>query len=131
MAELDAGQLVKLVEQDYFGNVDAQKLDAVLAALAPDAKLTVQTAFVTHDGRDTEIRRMFEGFFRAFPTGWHGDFQHVVDVPNQRVASQFDVRLVDPEGREVTASNCNFFRIRDGLIHRIFVYMSSSENPLK
>lgn len=127
---LTAEQLVALVERDYFGNVDAQKLDAALAALAPDASLTVQTAFLTHEGRDTGIRRMFEGFFAAYPEGWHGRFRHVVDVPNQRVASQFDVRLVDPDGQVVTASNANFFRIRDGLIQEIFVYMSG-DNPLK
>ncbi len=130
MADLTAEQLVALVERDYFGNVDAKNLDGVLAALAPEARLTVQTAFVTHEGRDTGIRRMLTDFFAAFSEGWHGDFAHVVDVPNQRVASRFDVRLVDPAGKAATASNANFFQMHDGLIAEIFVYMSI-ENVLK
>ncbi|MFC3228811.1 nuclear transport factor 2 family protein [Marinibaculum pumilum] len=130
MKTLTEGQLIELVERDYFGNVDAKDLEGVLSVLAPDARLTVKTAAVIHEGRDTGIRRMLTDFLAAFREGWHGDFAHVVDVPNQRIASRFDVRLVDHGGAVSTASNANFFQIRDGLIAEIFVYMSI-ENVLK
>lgn len=130
MADLDAEQLVALVERDYFGNVDAKNVEGVLAVLAPDARLTVQTAGVTHRGRDTEIARMFASFLASFREGWHGDFRHVIDVPNQRIASRFGVRLTDHGGQVASASNANFFQIRDGLVTEIDVYMSI-DNVLK
>ncbi len=64
MTKLTAGQLVELVEQHYFQNVDGKNIGPVLDCFAEDAVLSVQTAGAVHSGRDGAIRKMFELFQR-------------------------------------------------------------------
>ena len=45
----------------YFDAVDAKDVEAIVAHFADDATLTIQTANITHTGKD-EIRRMFTDF---------------------------------------------------------------------
>jgi len=82
MTTLTAKEMIALVEDSYFYNVDNKNLDATVDCFTEDAELTVQTAHVTHRGHD-EIRRMFGDFMRDIPLIYHGDFGHVVDVDNQ------------------------------------------------
>ncbi len=128
MAKLSADQLVELAVKKYFNSVDAKNIDLVLECFAEDAVLTVQTAGVTHKGRDGEIRKMFEGFM-DIKTIYHGDFSHVVDAENQKIASQFVARNDYEDGKHVEMRNCNFFEIEDGRFKRVTIYMSG-ENPL-
>lgn len=129
MTKLSEAELIDLVENKYFGNVDGKNLEPALDCFADDATLTVQTAGVTHHGRDTEIRRMFSDFMGATPVIYHGDFSHVVDVDNQRIASQFVARNRYDDGRTVEMHNCNFFAVEDGRFKTVTIYMSG-ENPL-
>ncbi len=129
MTKLTADQLVELVEQRYFRNVDSKNIDPVLECFAEDAVLSVQTAGVTHRGRDGEIREMFEGFMGDIKTIYHGDMTHVVDVENQQIASQFVARNDYDDGRHVEMRNCNFFEVEGGVFKRVTIYMSG-ENPL-
>jgi hypothetical protein len=62
-------------------------------------------------------------------TIYHGDFTHVVDAENQKVATQFVARNDYDDGRHVEMRNCNFFELEDGLFKRVTIYMSG-ENPL-
>lgn len=122
---------VDMVESKYFANVDRKDMDAVLDCFAEDAVFTIQSAFTTHEGRDTGIRQMFENLFETYSQKIvHRDFKHVVDVDNNRCAAQFEVELIDAEGNETYLSNCNFFYLDDnGKFERVFVYMSG-ENVL-
>lgn len=129
MTKLTAGQLVELVEQNYFHNVDGKNIGPVLDCFAEDAVLSVQTAGAVHSGRDGAIRKMFEGFMGDIKTIYHGDFTHVVDAENQKVATQFVARNDYDDGRHVEMRNCNFFELEDGLFKRVTIYMSG-ENPL-
>ena len=128
MTILTTKQMIYLVEDSYFYNVDNKNLDATLKCFTEDAELTVQTAHITHRGRD-EIRRMFGDFMRETPVIYHGDYSHVTDVDNQVIASQFLARNNLADGRELSMRNCNFFVLRDGLFAKVTIYMSG-ENPL-
>ena len=125
---LSNNELIALVEQSYFFNVDNKNLDSTVECFSEDAELTVQTAHVTHRGRE-QIHRMFHDFMRDTPDIYHGQFSHVVDVDNQFIASQFLARNKLADGGEVSMLNCNFFVVEQGLFKKVTVYMSG-ENPL-
>ena len=128
MTTLTAKEMIALVEDSYFYNVDNKNLDATLDCFTEDAELTVQTAHVTHRGH-AEIRRMFGDCMRDIPLIYHGDFGHVVDVDKQLIVSQFLARNELADGSEVAMRNCNFFVLGDGRFAKVTIYMSG-ENPL-
>jgi ketosteroid isomerase-like protein len=124
-----AAELIDLVERHYFRNVDSKNLELVLKCFAGDSVLRVQTADVTHRGRDGEIRRIFANLMKNTQTIYHGEFSHVVDVENQEIASEFLVRNSYDDGRHVEKRNCNLFEIQSGLLKDVSVYMTG-ENTL-
>ena len=128
MVKLTVEELISLVENSYFHNVDNKNLEATINCFTEDAELTVQTANVSHNGHD-EIRRMFHDFMRDTPVIYHGDFSHVVDVDNQSIASQFLARNERADGSEVAMCNYNFFVVQDGRFKKVTIYMSG-DNPL-
>ena len=130
MTKLIADELVDLVENKYFHNVDGKNLEPTLACFADNAVLTIQTAGATYRGRDGDIRRMFESFMADIEVIYHGDFSHVVDVGNQSIASQFVQRNRYDDGRKVEMRNCNFYQIEDGRFKSVTIYMSG-EIPLE
>jgi hypothetical protein len=81
-----------------------------------------------YQGRDTEIAGMFERLNGRYAKVWHGDFDHVTDVPKQRIASRFRVENITHEGQKLVKNNCNFFRVQDGLFVEVFVYMSGDNS---
>lgn len=115
---------VDMVENKYFAMVDRKDLAATLDCFCEDAVFTIQSAFTTHEGRDTGIRRMFETFFDSYATIIHKEFTHVVDVMNERCSCQFNVELIAPDGTPTYLSNCNFFYYENGKFKRVYVYMS-------
>ena len=116
---------VDMVVNKYFGNVDRKNMAAVLDTFNPGAVFSIQSAFTTHEGRDTGIRQMFRNLFDNYRTIVHKDFVHVVDVERNACAAQFNVELTDPAGNLTKMSNCNFFYLDDaGKFKRVFVYMS-------
>lgn len=118
---------VDMVENRYFGNVDAKNLEGVLECFREDAVFTIQSAFTTHEGRDEGIRRMFETYS---PRIVHKGFGHIVDTENGCCSARFEVELVDRDGKELSYSNCNFFYLdEDGRFKRVFVWFSG-ENVL-
>ena len=125
---LSREELIALVEDAYFANVDNKNVDPVVACFAGDAELRIQSAKVSHTGHD-QIRRMFNDFMGATKIIYHGEFTHVVDVENQCIASQFVARNDYDDGSHVEMRNCNFFRIEDGRFKRVTIYMTD-ENPL-
>lgn len=117
---------VDMVENRYFGNVDAKNLEGVLDCFREDAVFTIQSTFTTHKGRDVGIKQMFENLFETYsPKIVHRDFDHIVDTGSGCCSSRFKVELVDEEGAELNYSNCNFFYLdEDGRFERVFVWFS-------
>jgi ketosteroid isomerase-like protein len=130
MTKLDRDGLVALVERDYFANVDAQRLEELLATMRADATFTVATHGVQHSGRDDGIRRMFERLYEEHAAVAHVDFSHVADVERQSIASQFTVRNTEHDGSITVKHNCNFFHVEDGRFDLVVVYMEG-ENTLQ
>lgn len=124
-------QLIDIVVNQYFANVDAKNLQATLDCFNPDVVFTIQSAFHTHTGRDTGVKAMFETLSASYPKKiWHGNFRHIVDVERGHIASQFDVELIDAQDRVTKLSNCNFFWLENGKFKTVYVYMSG-DNVLK
>jgi ketosteroid isomerase-like protein len=128
MRTLNREELIDLVENKYFFNVDNKNLEPAVSCFAEDAELTIQSAQVSHTGHD-QIRRMFNDFMGGTKVIYHGDFSHVVDAENQWIASQFVAKNDYDDGRHVSMRNCNFFQIEDGRFKRVTIYMTD-ENPL-
>jgi hypothetical protein len=124
-------QLIDIVVNQYFANVDRKNLQATLDCFNPDVVFTIQSAFHTHTGRDTGVKAMFENLSSTYSQKiWHGNFRHVVDVERGHIASQFDVELIDAAGKVTKLSNCNFFWLENGKFKTVYVYMSG-DNVLK
>jgi ketosteroid isomerase-like protein len=124
---LQASELIALAER-YFAAVDRMDVAATLACFAPDARFTIATYANVYQGRDTAIAGMFERLNGRYAKVWHGDFDHVTDVPAQRIASRFRVENITHEGQKLVKNNCNFFRVQDGLLVEVFVYMSGDNS---
>ena len=123
---------VDIVTKRYFDGVDNKNLEQVLDCFHADATLREMTSDTLHDGRDTHIRKMFEGLFAANGRIWHGNFVHTVDPENEAICSQFTVEIEphDLNDEEQRYENCNRFYLKDGKFSEVFVYMSG-ENLLK
>jgi ketosteroid isomerase-like protein len=129
MNSLDQVQMQALVER-YFAAVDEMNMQATLACFVPDARFVIANHEVQYQGRDTGLRGMFERLHDRYASVWHGDFDHVIDVPRQRVASRFRVENTTHAGEKLHKNNCNFFVLREGLFAQVYVYMSG-DNSLR
>jgi ketosteroid isomerase-like protein len=121
-----APPLAALVEA-YFAAVDRMDLGATLDCFTEDARVTIATFDTVYHGRDTEIQSMYSRLFARYASVWHGDFDHVAQSPG-RIASQFTVRNVSPQGVLTVKHNCNFFRFHQGRICDMSVYMSGDNS---
>ncbi|MEL0020575.1 MAG: nuclear transport factor 2 family protein [Rickettsiales bacterium] len=128
---LNKEQLIDLVENRYFAQMDRKRLDETLDCLAADCVWRIYPAGVTLTGRDGEIRSAFESAMAKYPTMWHGDFDWIVDEAAQRVCATFDVRLVDGEGHETKMSNAKIFRVVDGKFAELDLYFSTAAPIVK
>ena len=122
----DRARLVYLAEA-YFAAVDRKDLSATLACFTPDARFTIATYNTVYEGRDTELRGMYERLNARYAKVWHGNFDHVVEGP-ERIASRFRVENLTFGGQTLVKNNCNFFRLRGDLFCDVFVYMSGDNS---
>jgi ketosteroid isomerase-like protein len=124
---LDPAGMQALVER-YFAAVDRKDLAATLACFAPDARFGIANHGVFYEGRDSGLRGMFERLNGRYARVWHGDFDHLFDLPAQRVVSRFRVENTTQEGQLLHKNNCNFFWLRGGVFSQVLVYMSGDNS---
>ncbi len=122
----DSAHLIRLAET-YFAAVDRMDLPGTLACFTPDARFTIATYNTLYQGRDTQIRAMFERLNTRYARVWHGDFDHVVQAPD-RIACRFRVENRTFDGQTLVKHNSNFFRLRGDLFEEVFVYMSGDNS---
>lgn len=127
MSALDAAGLQALVER-YFDAVDRKDVAATLACFTPEAHFCIANHGTHYHGLDA-LRGMYERLNERYARVWHGDFDHVLDVPAQRAASRFRVENTTHAGEKLEKNNCNFFRVEGDRFAEVFVYMSG-ENSL-
>ncbi len=113
----------------YFDAVDAMDVEAIVAHFADDATLTIQTANVTHTGKD-EIRRMFADFTGASVSIRHEMRNIVVEVDKGKVATEQGYIGDLKDGTKNDMHNCNFFDFNEaGEFQRVIIWMAGT-NPL-
>lgn len=127
MSDLSRDELVTLAVERYFANVDKKNLGAVLDCFNEDAVFTIQSHGVVHQGRDTQIREMFETLFE-YDTILHTDFESIADPTTQAISSRFRV-VLGKDGDHTTLTNVNHWYAKRGRFERVFVWMSG-ENVL-
>jgi ketosteroid isomerase-like protein len=126
--KLDEAQLIHWVET-YFAAVDRKDMEGTIACFSPLASFAIANHGVRYEGKEVQIRGMFERLNERYVSVWHGDFTHTVDVAAQRIASRFRVENTTHQGEKLVKNNCNFFEVQDGLFTAVYVYMSG-ENSL-
>ncbi len=115
--------------QTYFDAVDAQDVEAIVSHFADDATLTIQTANVTHNGKD-EIRRMFTDFTENSVFIEHQIHNMVVEAEKGKVSTEQDYRGELNDGTKNDMYNCNFFDFdEDGKFKRVIIWMAGT-SPL-
>ena len=143
MAELERNDYIRLVEEDYFGNVVTGDLQKVLDCFTEDTAVTIRHGdnpprlFSKNGAEGTgELQDFYKHLCGNF-TPWFGDFDHYIDVPEQRCSCTFVVKLSPLPGSDYldagpqTLRNCNFFKYRDGKIEEMIIYYSNHESGLE
>lgn len=115
--------------QTYFDAVDAQDVEGIVSHFADDATLTIQTANVTHNGKD-EIRRMFTDFTENSVFIEHQIHNMVVEADKGKVSTEQDYRGELNDGTKNDMYNCNFFDFdENGKFKRVIIWMAGT-SPL-
>ncbi|MFM7693800.1 MAG: nuclear transport factor 2 family protein [Actinomycetota bacterium] len=115
--------------QTYFDAVDAQDVELIVSHFADDATLTIQTANVTHNGKD-EIRRMFTDFTENSVFIEHQIHNMVVEADKGKVSTEQDYRGELNDGTKNDMYNCNFFDFNEaGEFQRVIIWMAGT-SPL-
>jgi hypothetical protein len=137
MPKPDRAHYIKLVEQDYFGNVMAEDLAAVVGCFTPDAEITIYHGDnpIRHFyGRPRAGQHPLRAFWEHLCGNYRshfGQFRHVVDPDNECCAATFIVTLTPKPTSAylatgtLTLNNCNFFWCVDGKIHRMTIYYAN------
>jgi hypothetical protein len=128
---------VRLVENDYFGNVSRADIPAVVACFTDDATVTIyhgdaepRIFKASLSGGETPLPRFFEHLLANYDPVFT-EFEHYTDPAAERCAAHFLVTLTPKPGGSTEAAgvqrlrNCNFFRCRDGRIHDMIIYYSN------
>ena len=130
---------VKLVEEDYFGNVARQDKAGILACFTEDARVTIYHGdneprrFSGQTDPDAEPLHTFFDHLLANYDPYFEDFTHFIDAENYRCAAYFKVRLTPKESSPYAPSgtlnlrNCNFFLCRDGKFHDMTIYYANPD----
>ena len=127
MVTLRHAQIVNLVEQSYFSNIDFRRLGTVLDCFARDAELVVDRE--PHRGRDGGIKQFLERMLAAYPLIRHEGLTLEVDEAGQRLTCRFTLRLEDAEGRVSEAGGSADFRLANGKLAAVTV-KSDDGNPM-
>lgn len=129
MAKPTAQQMIDVIDR-YFDAVDAGDVPGTLAELTPDCEIAVVTDDITHAGRDTAIKEMFERRLTSVRDAWHGNRRYVADPETGTAATRFDVRRTSSDGSNIAMDNINFFEFEGDKLRRISIWMSG-ENTLR
>ena len=134
---MDRESCITFIEKAYFGSVRGGNLDAVMGCFTADARVIIrhgdnqERLFGARpsDG-ETPLREFYEHLCGNYDA-WFGDYEHYIDIEEQRAASRFTVRLTPkPDGLYADAGtqelvNCNFFEFDGDLISHMIIYYAN------
>lgn len=137
MANLDRDYYIKLVEEDYFGNVVKEDIAAAVACFTDDSEVVIYHG-------DNAVRRFYgspkneqlplEAFYDHLLGNYNAlfeGFEHTIDLDAERCAANFTVTLTPKPGSNyeetgtLTLNNSNFFRCRNGKIYYMIIYYAN------
>jgi hypothetical protein len=135
----DNNSCVQFVEQTYFANVRDGNIEAVMQCFEPDATVIIRHGDkperVFTAGMDADATAL-EDFYQHLCgnyDSWFGNFSHFIDLPAQKSACHFQVRL-NPKAEGLYADagvqelrNCNFFVYNDMRISHMIIYYSNPQ----
>lgn len=133
--------ILDLIENRYFGGVASGDLGAVLDCFAEDAEILIrhgdfpERRFSPTPGPGLEDLRKFFVHLCGNYDCWFGNFEHTIDLQEQRAASRFTVRLTPRRDGlyskfpEQTLMNSNFFEFaRDRIKFMLIYYANPAES---
>jgi hypothetical protein len=128
---------ITFIEKAYFGSVRGGNLDAVMGCFTADASVIIRHGDnperlfgVQTSAVETPLREFYEHLCGNYDA-WFGDYEHYIDIEEQRAASHFTVRLTPkPDGLYADAGtqelvNCNFFEFDGDLISHMIIYYAN------
>lgn len=137
MTALNRDYCVKLVEEDYFGNVMKEDIAAAVACFTEDSEVVIyhgDNPVRRFHGSPTGDQLPLEAFYDHLLGNYDAlfeDFEHTIDLDTGRCASNFIVTLTPKAGSAyeetgtLTLNNSNFFRCRDGKIFYMVIYYAN------
>ena len=131
-------EIIKFVEEDYFGSAVRNDIDGVLASFEPNAKIMIRHGdnpvrrFAPNpEEGESSLVEFYEHLCGTFEV-WFGNFKHFVDFEENKSACYFTVRLT-PRSAEMLEEvgvqelqNCNFFRFSGKKIDHMIIYYSNT-----
>ncbi len=130
---------IKLVEEDYFGNVAQSNIDAILNCFTDDSSINIRhgdmplRSFSKNPSASETALEDFYAHLCGNFNAWFGNFVHYVDAEIAHCSCTFTVQLKplaeSPylDAGPQTLNNCNFFSYENGRIREMTIYYSNSE----
>ena len=129
---------IKLVEEDYFGNVARSNIDAILNFFTDDSSINIRHGDMhlrSFSKNPSASETALEGFYAHICgnfNAWFGNFVHYVHAEIAHCAYTFTVQL-KPLAESLyldtgpqTLNNCNFFSYENGRIREMTICYSNS-----
>jgi hypothetical protein len=134
---MDRASCIRFIEDTYFGNVAAGRIDGIMQCFTEGASVIIRHGDhperlfgVQPTAAETPLRDFYAHLCGNYDA-WFGDFEHYIDTEDHRAASRFTVRLTPkPGGLYADAGtqelfNCNFFEFRGDAISHMIIYYSN------
>lgn len=119
---LSRDQLIDLAVHKYFEGHNQHDGDSVLRTIAQDCVVRFNASHHRFAGCEA-IKAHTQDFMHSFTDINFHNFENVIDVESQAIASRFIVQLTDAVGDVTVMKNCNFFSVNDqGLFDDILIF---------
>ena len=121
-------QLIEIAVEKFFKGMNAKNVDVATSIMAENCLMRFSAAKYRYENRAANIVHLTE-VTETFSKIYFHNFVNVVDVPQQAIATRFNVELTKNDGEVVAMSNSNWFQMNaEGLVSEIIIYNAA---PLK
>ena len=119
---LSREQLVEIAVEKFFKGMNNKDVASATDIMADDCLMRFSAAKYRYEDREANIVHLNE-VTETFSKIYFHKFVSVVDVPQQAIATRFNVELTDLEGEVMAMSNSNWFQFNEaGLVKEILIY---------
>jgi len=119
---LSREHLVEIAVEKFFKGMNNKDVASATDIMADDCLMRFSAAKYRYEDREANIVHLTE-VTETFSKIYFHKFVSVVDVPQQAIATRFNVELTDLEGEVMAMSNSNWFQFNEaGLVKEILIY---------